>query len=89
MQSPVKIEQNLQNSGSALLNHLEGLSDVEKKILRFFSSRTETITWTAICQRRLGNAGELETALNNLAEKNLVIFNKPSDERGKWTVKGV
>ena len=89
VQSPVKIEQNLQNSGSAQMNHWDGLSDVEKKILRFFSSRTETITWTAICQRRLGSAGELETALNNLAEKKLIIFEKPSNVRGTWTVKGV
>ena len=86
VQSPVKIEQNLQNSGSAQMNHWDGLSDVEKKILRFFSSRTETITWTAICQRRLGSAGELETALNNLAEKKLIIFEKPSNVRGTWTV---
>ena len=86
VQSPVKIEQILQKTSDDFAN----FSDVEKKILQFFDrTKKAEITWTGICQRRLGNAGELETALNNLAEKNLVIFNKPSDERGKWTVKGV
>ena len=86
VQSPDKIEQILQKTSDDFAN----FSDVEKKILQFFDrTKKAEITWTGICQRRLGSAGELETALNNLAEKNLVIFNEPSDERGKWTVKGV
>lgn len=86
VQIPVKIEQNLQKASDDFAD----FSDVEKKVLQFFDrTKKAEITWTAICQRRLGNAGELETALNNLAEKNLVIFNNTSAERSKWTVKGV
>ena len=64
--------------------------DVERKVLNFFKNHPESIKWYFLCSRKLAdNSDQLETALNNLAEKKLIIFEKPSNVRGTWTVKGV
>ena len=82
--------QNEQQDQTAILTHFDNFSEVEKNVLRFFSSRTEAIKWSQLCSRKLSdNSEQLESALNSLMAKGLIIFNKPSETRGTWTVKGV
>lgn len=78
VQSPDKITLNSQN---------------DHKILAFLKGKKE-VSFTAITQQSqlrkiFGSSDSILSELETLADQNLIIFEKPSDVRGSWTVKGV
>ena len=78
VQSPDKITLNSQN---------------DHKILAFLKGKKE-VSFTAITQqsqlrKTFGSSDSILSELETLADQNLIIFEKPSNVRGTWTVKGI